>query len=83
MKIQLTEDMVNEILSEKILQDIRLLRSDIWDLQKQVAYNPEYQDPNHYIHEDLNENVKYLNALLAVKEYYGLNDTETEDWATW
>jgi hypothetical protein len=83
MKIQLTDDMVNTILSEKILQDIRLLRSDIWDLQKQVAYNPEYQDPNHHIHEDLNENVKYLNALLTIQEYYGLTDTESEDWATW
>jgi hypothetical protein len=63
MKVDIDQQLADQILTQSILYDIASLRRDIMRLELAGELPP-------YRQEDLNDNLKYVKALELAAEYY-------------
>lgn len=68
MKVELSNDAVDELMKSVILQDYKSLCADIKALEQNIDNLSRYQA------EDLGNNIRYKQGMEIVLEYYvGLN----------
>lgn len=70
MKIDLTQETVDNIVNKVILQDISALREQLVSLRRELTYNPEYQMRNSYVNADIQDTTLFLHALETAAEFY-------------
>ena len=63
MKVDINQELADQILTQSILYDIASLRRDIMRLELTGELPP-------YRQEDLTDNLKYVKALELAAEYY-------------